>query len=115
MELTALLKDDRSYVSLEQLSDLLGLPLDIEEGDGQQYASLSLNDNQSVRCIANNKNAVVNNHEFQLDSPPFWLPAGSCRFWIPLRNWAEMVGADVNWSAQQEVPPVLNLSGCALQ
>lgn len=115
VELTALLKDDRSYVSLEQLSDLLGLPLDIEEGDGQQYASLSLNDNQSVRCIANNKNAVVNNHEFQLDSPPFWLPAGNCRFWIPLRNWAEMVGADVNWSAQQEPPLVLNLSGCALQ
>ncbi|NLJ76972.1 MAG: hypothetical protein GX325_06925 [Peptococcaceae bacterium] len=112
--LTALIWDDRSYVSLEQLSDLLGLPLEMEERGGQQYARLGLNGTQSMRCIANNKNAVVNNHEFQLDSPPFWLPAGSCQFWVPLRNWAGMIGADVNWNAHLEPPLVLNLSGCAL-
>lgn len=111
VQLTAVTKDDTFYISLEQLSDLLNLSLEIEEIDGLQYAVLGLNSTQSVRFIANNNTAIVNNNEFQMGSPPFWLPECSCRFWIPLRDWAKMIGADVYWSGGTDPMAVLNLSG----
>ncbi|MDD4334141.1 MAG: VanW family protein [Desulfotomaculaceae bacterium] len=111
VQLTAVIKDGTFYVSLEQLSDLLNLPLEIREIDGLQYAVLGLNNTQSVRCIANNNNAVVNNNEFQLASPPFWLPECNCKFWISLQDWAKIIGADVCWSGDTEPMALLNLSG----
>ncbi|MDD2553177.1 MAG: VanW family protein [Desulfotomaculaceae bacterium] len=111
VQLTAVIKDDTSYVSLEQLSDLLSLPLKIEETDGLQYAVLGLNNTQSIRCISNNNNAVVNGNEFWLSSTPFWLSESSCQFWIPLRDWTKMIGADVDWVGGTNPMVLLNLSG----
>lgn len=109
--LTAVIKDDMSYVSLEQLSDLLRLPLQVGETDGQQLAVLGLNNTQSARFMSNNNIAVVNNNEFRLGGSPFWLPECSCKFWIPLRDWAKIIGADVCWVGGAEPMVVLNLSG----
>ncbi len=109
--LTAVTKNDILYVSLEQLSDLLGLPLNTGEIDGMPIVELGLNNSQSVRCIANNNHAVVNNNEFLLSSPFLWLQDSSCRFWIPLDDWAKMIGADVYRSTGTGPLTVLNLSG----
>jgi hypothetical protein len=114
VQLTALVKGDISYVSLEQLSDLLKLPLEIREEGGARQAVLGLNSSRSIIFTENTKEALVNDSEFKLAGSPVWLPESNCKFWVPLRDWAKIIGGDVHWIAGGRPVIILNLSGKTL-
>jgi len=108
--LVALLKDSVSFVSLEQLGDLLLLSPEIKEQEGAVTATININ-NQLINFYEGNKKFTINGVEFALKEAPFCLPGCNCKFWLPLRDWARLTGAEVLWIDRSPPLILLNLSG----
>jgi len=108
--LVALVKDNVSFVSLEQLGDLFLFSPEIKEQEGAVTATIDIN-NQLVNFYEGNKKATMNSVEFALKEAPFCLSGCNCKFWLPIRDWTKLTGAEVLWIDRSPPLILLNLSG----
>jgi len=114
VRLVSLEKDGVYFVSLEQMSDLLKLSPEINMQEGASNASIKIN-NQLISFFEGDKTATKNNTEFELTEAPFCLSNCNCRFWLPLKDWVELTGAEV--MLMDGTPPLIlfNLSGTSVE
>ncbi|MFZ5597164.1 MAG: VanW family protein [Bacillota bacterium] len=105
--LTALVKGDTSYVSTEQLGDMLQHPFKKEE-DG----SLTILVNgKLVNFREGTTRASINGSEYILSEPPLILKNNAFEFWLPLRDWASITETEVIWIDREHPLILLNMSG----
>lgn len=108
--LSAIIKNDVSFVSLEQLSDLLLLTPEVSLSEGKAGAVLKIN-NQLVSFYEGNNKMLVNGVELELKGAPFKLSETGCGLWLPLRDVAGLIGAELLWFNHPQPMLLLNLSG----
>lgn len=95
--LTALIKDDISFVSLEQLSDLYHFSyITGDKKDGLFNVRILLN-NQDISFKEANKNVLVNGINSELSASPFYMSNCNNQFWIPLRDFIKLTGDKIQW------------------
>ncbi|OPX83977.1 MAG: Vancomycin B-type resistance protein VanW [Pelotomaculum sp. PtaB.Bin117] len=112
--LVALEKDDVSFISLEQMSDLLRLSPEINVAQGGRSAAAVRINNQLISFAEGNKMATIDNAEYQLNEAPFCLTNSNCNFWLPLEDWGNLTGAEVVWINGGPPSILFNLSGTGL-
>jgi len=113
IRLVALEKDNIYFISLDQMSDLLQLSPEITLQGVISTASVKIN-NQLISFFEGNKIATINNTEYELDEAPFCLSNCNCRFWLPLKDWVELTGAEAIWVDCTPPSILLNLSGASV-
>ncbi|MEW6181699.1 MAG: VanW family protein [Bacillota bacterium] len=100
--LTALLLDGSSYISLEQLGGALGWKVGAAQTDGRYTATADTGGMKAV-FTGGSKKAVVNGHNAELKNAPFVLNNSNCRFWVPLKEIAQLIQAEVVWEPRTRV------------
>ncbi|MDF9407390.1 VanW family protein [Pelotomaculum isophthalicicum JI] len=112
--LVALEKDGTSFISMEQIGDLLHLSPEIKlvQG-GTSTATVEIN-NQLISFTEGNKTVMINNTECQLNEAPFCLSNCNCNFWLPFKDWVNLTGGEVICIDSMPSSILLNLSGTSL-
>ncbi len=105
-QLDSLVIDNRAYVSIEQLSDLFRFNYEVKEENGINKALINFN-GQLINLTEKSKTGAINNTPFVLSGEPFTLPKCNCRFWLPLKDWTRLAGAEVLWIDRS--PPLILL------
>lgn len=111
--LVAILKNDISFVSLEQLSDLFQLSPKVIWHEGKMETQIKIN-NQLVNFYEGSNKMLVNGVEVKLKEAPFRLPDTNCSLWLPLHEVAERSGAELLWFDNPQPLLLLNLSGSSV-
>ncbi len=108
IRLTALVKDDVFFISTDQLSRIYPVSFHPELRRGSLTVSLFLS-NRLTSFSEGTKKAVVGGIGAQLSGSPFRLPEDH-RFWLPLKDWAGIAGAELLPTGQPHTPLLINLS-----
>lgn len=108
--LTALVKDGATFISSGQLADLLSTSFHTELQGTTLSVSVLINGRLATFQEGSRK-ATVNGSPVDLSQAPFRLPSGSSKFWLPLRDWTMLTGAEALWIERPQPLVLLNLSG----
>jgi hypothetical protein len=105
---TGILKDNHTFISSDQLEQLLHLACDKKEFNGKLYCSFNLT-GQIINFMEGNNKATINGTEFNLSGTPFRSGSKDQTLWIPLQDWAKITETQAVWVARPQPQVLFNL------
>lgn len=111
--LDARVSNGTAFISAEQLGQLFRRSFDARGNWGRLTGS-GQPDNVAANSIESGRKASVEGKEFDLSERQLRLSGSSSKSWLPLREWATAMGAQVLWLDRPRPLILLNLSGSSV-